>query len=55
MNAFEAEEWTRLHESVNNVDETSDDEPTGIIVTIRVTLTPRGSVQAIVLIISNNS
>ena len=54
MNAFGAEEWARLHEPVNNVDETSD-ESTGITVTVTVTLTPRGSVQAIVITINNSS
>ena len=58
MNAFGAEEWARLHEPVNNVDETSDESPgelTGITVTVTVTLTPRGSVQAIVITINNSS
>ena len=55
MNAFGAEEWARLHEPVNNVDETSDESPGGITVTVTVTLTPRGSVQAIVITINNSS
>ena len=53
MNIFGAEELARLHEQVNNVDETFDEESADVTVTVTVTLTATRSVQVIVYTIHN--
>lgn len=57
MNTLPAEELTRLHAAVNNIDEAPDNESIGLTVTvvncnvqsITVTLNPTESTQTIVL------
>ena len=39
MNALEGQEWINLHEDINNVDETSDNESNEITLTGRLTST----------------
>ena len=49
MSVFGDEELARLHEQVNNIDETIDDESVEITVTVTVTITTTRSNQVIVV------
>ena len=53
MNVFGAE-LARLHDQVNNVDETIDAEPIGITVTVTVTITSTRPVEVIVSTVHNS-
>ena len=48
MNVFGADELTRLHEQVNNIDETLDDESIRVTVTVTITITSTRPVEVIV-------